>query len=251
MAQQTKRIVIKIGTTSITTTDGLIDNAQMQNIVEQIATLHREGQEIILITSGAVGTGKTITQLSHTNDETAQKQVLAAVGQAALIATYQTLFAKYDIVPAQILVTKEDFRDTLHTTNMQRCFEALLQENIVPIVNENDTTAIEELMFTDNDELTMLVALLVHATEVVMLTSVDGVLINGATVEGINKTTIDTMIESITDSTSHGGRGGMKNKLRYAKILMDHNIPVAIANARTPRVICDVISQKIVGTRIQ
>ncbi len=131
-----RRIVIKIGTSGITTNHGTIDKEQMKSVVEQIVMLHQKGYEIILITSGAVGTGKTILTLEHTEDEVAQKQVLAAIGQAALIGEYRSLFSLHRVTPAQILVTKEDFRDVTHSANMKRCFEALLHEGVVPIVNE-------------------------------------------------------------------------------------------------------------------
>ncbi len=106
-------------------------------------------------------------------------------------------------------------------------------------------------MFTDNDELAALVAILTHATQVIMLTSVEGVLVDNAVVPTINHATIKKIVASISDDTSHGGRGGMKSKLHYAGILLEHHIPVVIASARTPGVICDAIDQKVKGTYIQ
>ncbi len=250
MQQSNKPLIIKVGTSSITNADGLIDTEQMKNIVEQIVRLHEEGHRIILITSGAVGTGKTLTALHDTSDDIAQRQVFAAVGQAALIGEYRKFFSVHNVVPAQILLTKEDFRDDLHRANIERCLKALLHEKIIPIINENDTTAIEELMFTDNDELTMLIAILLEASRVVMLTSVDGVLVDGVIVPSIDKTSIKNVIKSLDGTLSRVGRGGMKSKLHYAEILMGHGIPVVIAHARKPHIIEDVICKKAIGTYI-
>lgn len=223
----------------------------MERIVFDIVRLIKEGIEVVLVTSGAVGAGKSIVTLRDTTDEIARKQVFASVGQAALIGEYRALFQKHNVTPAQILVTKEDFRDSDHRDNMERCFEALLHEGLLPIVNENDTTAITELMFTDNDELTALVALLIHASQVVILTSVGGVLDqSGSLIPHINSSSIEHIIQAISDTASQGGRGGMKSKLIAAQQLLAAHIPVVIASAQEPYVIYTAAHHKAVGTLI-
>ncbi len=242
-----KRIVVKVGT-KVMTEDGRLSEAVLQGIVDQVAALKKQGMDVIVITSGAVATGKGL--LGQTpSDSVAQRQVFAAVGQVGLMTLYAKLFEKYGYRCAQVLVTKGDFRDKQHYANMQNCFENLLQENIVPIVNENDTVSISELVFTDNDELAGLIASQLNVDAVVFLTSVDGVMTgSGSVVPEIREEDMGSFEADINDTKSAGGRGGMKTKFTIAKRLMAHGITVHIANGARANIVLDVAEGKPVGT---
>lgn len=161
-----KRIIIKIGTAVLSNENGYINELVLKNIVEQISYLKKSGLEIIIIISGAVGFGRTLLKLMGKTETIADKQIFAAIGQVKLMAACARLFEKQNYLCAQVLVTKEDFRDRGHYQNMHRCFLNLLRDDIIPIVNENDVITIKELVFTDNDELAGLVATQLEANAV-------------------------------------------------------------------------------------
>ena len=169
-----KTIIIKIGTNVITTAEGLLDIAIMEHLVGQIVALKKTGIQIILVSSGAMGAGRGLLGISPKETVT-NSQLLAAVGQVKLMDTYQKLFEKHHMFCAQILATKEDFRDRQHYLNMRNCFTKLLHDDIIPIANENDVVSVQELMFTDNDELAGMIASMMDVYKLLILTSVDGV----------------------------------------------------------------------------
>ena len=171
-----KRMVIKVGTNVLTHKDGLLDLTNISNLVDQLVYLKRQGIEVILVSSGAVGAGKSMLSIPSELNKVVRRQVLSAVGQVRLMEIYRQFFANYQLFCAQLLVTKEDFRDRQHYINMRNCFLALLRDEVVPVVNENDVVSISELMFTDNDELAGLVAAMVNAEALVILSNIDGVL---------------------------------------------------------------------------
>lgn len=239
-----KRIVVKIGT-KVISEDGRLVESAVERIVDQVVSLRERGVEVIVITSGAVATGKE----ELPDLERATIGVLAAVGQPGLMTIYKRLFGNHGLHCAQILVTKGDFRDRDHYTNMKHTFENLLRENILPIVNENDAISISKLVFTDNDELSGLIASQLDADAVVFLSSVDGVLKEGAVISEIREEDIGSFERHVSDEKSSGGRGGMHTKFSIARRLMAHGVTVHIANGGQKNVLLDLAEGKQTGTR--
>ena len=169
------RIAIKVGSNVITQADGSLNSSRMLRIVEDVAILYRKGIEVILISSGAVAAGRSeVIPLKRTNIIEA-KQIWAAIGQVKLMSNYQFLFGKYGIQAGQVLATKENFRDRRHYLNMKNCISAMIENKVLPIVNENDTVSINELMFTDNDELSGMISSLMDCNSLIILSNVDGI----------------------------------------------------------------------------
>ena len=243
-----KRIVVKIGTKVITENGRLIEE-RLRVLVEQVAQLRARGVDVIVVTSGAVATGKGILALEK-SDSPATQQVYSAVGQVGLMSRYERLFRAHGLHCAQILVTKGDFRDKEHYANMKSCFENLLREKIVPIVNENDAISIPKLVFTDNDELAGLIGSQLNVDSVVFLTSVEGVLVDGeSTISEIRENDIDEYKQNVRDTKSAGGRGGMQTKFIIAKRLMAQGIPVLIAKGTHENVLLEIADGRAVGTK--
>ncbi|HXH18824.1 MAG TPA: glutamate 5-kinase [Chitinophagales bacterium] len=248
-----KKLVIKIGSNVITQDDGLPDISRFQKIVAQVAELSKRRIKTVLVSSGAVASGRSLLTIRKNLDPVAARQQLAAVGQIKLINTYSELFRKHGLLCAQVLVTKGDFRDRMHYLNMKRCIANLLENNIIPIVNENDVIAVTELMFTDNDELSGLIASMTGADALILLTSVDG-LYDGnpshpgskliSTVDGSKKD-----FSFITPEKSNFGRGGMLTKARMAMKLAQVGITVHIANGTEDDIILKIIDGKQAGTK--
>jgi len=244
------RIVIKVGTKVLTNSAGVLDEIGLIRIVSQIIKLKEKGYEIILVSSGAMGAGKSIFKTSKLLSGVSQKQLFAAVGQTHLMSEYSRLFSKSSLLCAQVLATKEDFRDRSHFFNMRNCFETLLCDNIVPIVNENDVVSLDELAFTDNDELAGLVASMLNADLLLILSSVDGVLdINGKVVKEVNHEDYDKFRTAVTSDKSEAGRGGMTTKFEVSKRAAKQGIEVVIANGTKNDTMLSVISGKQIGTR--
>lgn len=243
------KIIIKIGTKILSREDGTLDVEFLARIVDQIVGLRLMGTQAVLVTSGAVGAGKSLIAMPSVHSETQRKQVYAAVGQVKLMATYSELFATRGYQCAQVLVTKEDFRDDEHYLNMQNCFEALLLDNVIPIVNENDVVATTELMFTDNDELAGLVAKQLKVDRLIILTSTDGILdASGRTVRVVDALNVGAVEEYITPDMSTGGRGGMASKFRIANELAQEGILVRIVDGRGWDVEGELIDKPQTGT---
>ena len=233
-----KTLVLKVGTNVLTRPDGRLDITNISQLVDQIARLKARGVRLVLVSSGAVGAGRELLTVRAGTDEVARRQVQSAVGQVRLMEIYRQLFANHGLLCAQVLATKGDFRDDLHADNMLNCFRALLLDEVVPVVNENDVVAVTELMFTDNDELAGLVARLIGADGLVILSSVDG-LFDGPPEDPASRLVphVDAADRSALDyvqarKTSFG-RGGMGTKLRIATETAAAGIPVLLGNGRT------------------
>jgi glutamate 5-kinase len=245
-----KRIVVKIGTKVLSKEDKTLDTEFLSHLVEQVVALRVKGIQVVLVTSGAVGAGRSILPTHEAVSETVQKQVFAAVGQVKLMSVYAGLFAKHGYHCAQVLVTKEDFRDETHYANMQNCFEGLLLDNVVPIVNENDVVATTELMFTDNDELAGLVAEQLKADTLLILTSTNGVLDNeGNTIPEVTGSNSAQVERFVNSNISTGGRGGMLSKFTTARALARKGIVVCIVDGKEERVLLEVSEGMRNGTR--
>ena len=246
------RIVVKLGTGILTGPDNLPRLAQMDSLVEQMAALHHEGRELVLVSSGAVGAGMGILGLERRPPALPQLQACAAVGQPRLITTYQRLFAKERIVTAQVLLTHEDLEDHDRHLNARSTLTTLLSRRIVPIVNENDAVSLTELRFGDNDRLSALVASLLPADLLVILTTAEGLIEGYGTPEARRIGTVETIdrhIESLARGTSSPtATGGMISKVRAARITRRSGIPTLIASGRQPRILRQLLDGNDEGT---
>jgi len=247
-----QKIVVKVGTNVITARDGHLDIEVLERLTSQIAELQKRGVQVILVSSGAVGAGRSIVTMTGSLSPVATRQVLAATGQIKLINTYTSMFAGHGLITAQILVTKEDFRDRQHYLNMRTCFSSLLQQRIIPVVNENDAVSVTELMFTDNDELSGLIASMMHVDGYIILSHVDGIFDmksgTGSVIREIPPST-KHFHQYITPGKSEFGRGGMLTKCHIAQKLSRLGITVHIANGKTPDILLSILGGENPGTR--
>ncbi len=259
MAQ--KLVVVKVGTSGITTSDGKLDKEEMQRLTQQIAAVHKQGDRIVLVTSGAVAAGIAELGIAPKPNDIVFQQAAAATGQSVLMAKYRELFKQHGLKVAQILLTAEDLSNRasyVHTCNV---LEMLLKTAVVPIINENDVTSVDELTpltegyrvnFSDNDILSVLVANAIRANLVVILSDVDGLY----TTDPQNpEATLIKTVENITaelkntlNGKSRWGRGGIQSKVRAAEIATSCGIPVVVANSRRENVLVDILAGKEVGT---
>ena len=249
-----RRLVVKVGTNVLAREDGLLDITSISQLVDQIAALKARGVDVILVSSGAVGAGRSMMQIPEGLNKVVRRQVLSAIGQVRLMEIYRQLFANQQLFCAQVLATKEDFRDRQHYINMQNCFLALLRDRIVPVVNENDVVSVTALMFTDNDELAGLVAAMTNADGLVILSSVQGVFDGPPDQEGSKVIPeIDPHDKKwqkvIQPSRSSFGRGGMHTKFRIAQKAAKVGIPTFIGDGRQADVLLDLVNGNFNGTR--
>ncbi len=243
------RIAIKVGSNVITQKDGSLNDGRILRLVEDVAILYKQGVEVILISSGAVAAGRSEVSPSKKTNIIAAKQIWAAIGQVKLMSSYQFLFGKYGIQAGQLLATKESFRDRRHYLNMKNCISAMLENKVLPIVNENDTISINELMFTDNDELSGLISSMMDCNSLFILSNVDGVYTGIPGHEGtelivrIDEDSED--LEKYISSVKSGfGRGGMITKCSIARKIASHGIDVFIANGTRDAIITDIVREK-------
>jgi len=253
---QSKLLVIKIGSNVLTQENGLPDLERMEKLVVQIQGLMQLGKKVVLVSSGAVAFGRQTIPLPAKLNPVFKKQIWASTGQIRLIHEYQQRFEKQGIQIAQILVTKEDFRDRKHFLNMKNCMQALLAQGILPIINENDTVTITELMFTDNDELAGLTAAMIDADTLILLTNVDGIF-TGNPADPASKlieivsSDLPDVSKFISASKSSFGRGGMLTKYAMAKKSADLGIQVYIANGKRDDILGEFADGKINCTQFE
>ncbi len=249
-----QRIVVKVGTNVLTTAEGNLDLETLGNLVDQIAQLQGAGYQMLLVSSGAVGAGKSVFNFKDTGDKIASRQVYSSIGQILLIHEYYQRFREHHIFCSQVLATKEDFRGKTHYANMSHCIENLLSQGVVPVINENDVVAIDELMFTDNDELAGLMAQMVKADRLIILSNVKGIF-NGAPdhpeskiISFIQAQEISSISEFIQEQTSSGGRGGMVSKFNTARKAIRKGIQVQIAHGKVPNILLRLLAGEEIGT---
>jgi glutamate 5-kinase len=246
------RLVVKLGTGVLTDSRKQIDPAQLEQLVAQVASLRKSGKEIVLVTSGAVGAGMGAFGFQKRPNELAELQACAAVGQSRLMAIYAELFAKRDLHVAQVLLTHEDLEHHERHLNARNTLVTLLDRGVVPIINENDAVSFTEIKFGDNDKLSALVASLLPADLLVILTTVDGVVenfgkANPKTISVIEQ--IDSALEKIAGrTTSETAVGGMKSKIEAAKIVVRSGIPLVIASGKKKNVLEKVLAGEDEGT---
>ena len=236
-----KRIALKIGSNVLTRKDGTLDITRMSSLVDQIAELHRNCLEIVLISSGAVASGRSEIQVKGKLDNVSARQLYSAIGQAKLINRYYDLFKEHGIACGQVLTTKESLSTRRHYLNQKNCVSIMLENNVIPIMNENDTIAVTELMFTDNDELSGMIAAMMNVGALIILSNIDGIY-NGQPgtlgAEVIREIDLSKDISSHIQATKSAfGRGGMLTKYRIARKVANEGIEVIIANGKTENIL--------------
>ena len=243
------RLTIKIGSNVLTRKDGSLDVTRMSALVDQIAWLRNEGHEVILVSSGAVASGRSeLKHIQHDLDSVDQRQLFSAVGQAKLINRYFEMFREYGIAVGQVLTTKENFSDTEHRKNQENCMKVMLENDVLPIVNENDTVSVTELMFTDNDELSGLMARMTQSQMLIILSNIDGIY-TGDPADPASKLirTIEPgkqLDEYIQDKKSSAGRGGMQSKSNVATQTAAAGISVIIANGKRDDILVKLMNDR-------
>lgn len=243
-----KRIAVKIGSNVLTRKDGTLDVTRMSALVDQVAELHKKGIEIVLISSGAVASGRSELNVNKKLDAVSARQLYSAVGQAKLINRYYELFREHQLVCGQVLTTKENFGSRTHYLNQKHCMEVMLDNKVIPIVNENDTISVTELMFTDNDELSGLIAAMMGMDALIILSNINGIY-NGDPSNPASSviTEINGSQEDLSDFIQTGkssfGRGGMLTKCTIARKVAEEGISVIIANGKKDNILCDLLKK--------
>ena len=246
------RIVVKLGTGVLTDSRKQPDPAQLDQLVAQVVALKKSGKEIVLVTSGAVGAGMGALGYEKRPGELAELQACAAVGQSRLMATYADLFARHNLHVAQVLLTHDDLEHHERHLNARNTLVTLLGRGVVPIINENDAISFTEIKFGDNDKLSALVASLLPADLLVILTTVDGVIenfskANPKTISVIEQ--IDPAIENLAGGTdSETAVGGMASKIQAAKIVVRSGIPLVIASGKKKNALLKILGGENEGT---
>lgn len=242
-----QRIVVKIGSSILTRTNGDIDITRMSAIVDQIAQLRQSSIEVIIVSSGAVASGRSAIIPKNKLDIVSERQLFSSIGQVRLINQYFTLFGSKNMICGQILATKEDFSTRQHYLNQRNCMSVMLNNNVIPIVNENDTISVNELMFTDNDELSGLVAAMMDCQSLIILSNIDGIY-DGDPSEKKSQIIqeIDASSKNIEDyiqtSKSTSGRGGMQTKYNISRKIAAEGIEVIIANGNKENILTNLLS---------
>jgi len=248
------RLVVKVGTSTLTHSTGKLNLFQLERLVRQIADLKHQGKEVLLVTSGAVGAGMGRMGLTERPRTMPEKQAMAAIGQGLLMHMYEKLFAEYGQVVAQVLLTKDDFTNRERYLNGRNTLSALLRLGAVPIINENDTVVYEEIKFGDNDTLAALVAGLIDADLLILLSDIDGLYTANPRVDANAR--LIPLVEEITpeiemlagEPGSKLGSGGMLTKIQAAKIACNSGIPMVLANGSRENVVRDILLGQNPGT---
>ncbi len=251
------KIVIKVGTQSILAEDGTPFEPIMRHLVEQIALLQTAGHHIVLVSSGAVSSGRKVAHQMlgrQYGTSIGEKQVLASLGQHELMRIYASMFKEHHILASQLLLTKQDFQTRKHYLNIARLLREIVhQKNIVPIINENDSVAVEELMFTDNDELAGLIAAQMNSDKLIILSNVEGVYTshpNNPDSKLIPLITPEKNWPEVSSDKSTHGRGGMISKLGTARKMSTLGITTHIASVNQHSVITRIVEEEQLGTTI-
>jgi glutamate 5-kinase len=255
--QNARRIVVKLGTSTVTNEAGVAETKRLESIVRSIASLRTMERQVVLVSSGAVGLGSAKLRLSQMRlSDLSLRQACAAVGQSQLMNFYESAFSAFEVKIAQVLLTEEDFTDRKRYSNLRHTIERLLKLRVVPIVNENDTVSTAEIelhdtrngrIFSDNDRLAALITSKLEADALIILTNVDGVLDKRSRVIPFVED-MNTDLKSLASGPSVSGRGGMVTKLEAAEIAMRAGAVAVIANGRTPKILDRIFAGESVGT---
>ncbi|KPU43883.1 glutamate 5-kinase [Oxobacter pfennigii] len=248
-----KRIVVKVGTSTLTHPSGKLNLLRIERLAMVLSDLANQGRDIVLVTSGAIGVGMGKLGFEERPTDIALKQALAAVGQGMLMQIYEKMFSEFGRVVAQILITKEDIFFEDRNKNAMNTFNELLRHGIIPIVNENDTIATDEIKIGDNDVLSAYVAKLLNADLLIILSDIDGLYDKDPIFKDAKLisrvTNIDEKVKGISKgSNTNLGTGGMRTKINAAQITMESGIAMVIANGNRPDNIYDILEGKDIGT---
>lgn len=261
MTPQGKLIVVKIGTSSLTHEDGSLDMKEIKRLVDQVAEAARAGNKVIIVTSGAIASGVAELGIRPKPRDIIVQQVAAAAGQPILMAHYRELFKPHGLKVAQVLLTQDDLSNRASYVHVCDVLDTLLQQGVVPIINENDVTSIDEIIpvmegyrvnFSDNDVLSALIANAAEADLLIVLSDIDGLYTKNPeepdaelipVVEGVT-----SELKQMAEGKGRLGRGGMKTKLQAAEIASSSGIPMVIANSRRENVLRDILAGRPVGT---
>jgi len=254
MGTKVKRAVVKVGTSTLTDENGHIDRPYLTSLASQIATLRHNGIDVVLVTSGAIRAGMERMGLRERPRTMPEQQAAAAVGQGLLMQMYSEIFEWHGVTTGQVLLTREDFGSRKRYLNARNTMLTLLRYGVVPIVNENDTVAVDEIRLGDNDNLAALVASSLGADMLILLTDVPGLCESHP--ESGDELRVIPVVERITErirsiageARGDAGTGGMRTKIEAAEIAMRSGVTMVIANGRQPDVILDVIAGKRIGT---
>ena len=244
-----KTITIKIGSNVLTKYDGTLNEKHIEHLVEQLVHLRKKGVRVLLVSSGAVASGRQLISCNKKTDPISCRQLWASVGQVKLIQLYSELLQKHNIHCSQVLVTREDFRDRQHFLNIRNCLEALLEYNILPIINENDVVSVTELMFTDNDELAGLITSMMNTDAMILMSNVDGIYdgnpddTDSKIIQVIDQE-VSTVSKYISSTKSNFGRGGMITKFGMAKKVAQSGTPVHLINGTRDNILIDLLEKK-------
>ena len=242
-----KRLVVKIGTNVLTRSDGTLDVTRVSALVDQVVGLRKAGFPVVIVSSGAVACGRTELRLDDDLDSVEQRQLYSAVGQVRLMDLYYRLFRDYGLPVGQILTTKLNFESERERENQRACMEVMLAHGVVPIVNENDTVSITELMFTDNDELSGLIAGMVQADCLILLSNIPGLYDrhpdepDAQVIRSVRAG--DDLSRCIREEKSAFGRGGMFSKYNTARRVAARGIRVIIADGKRERILQDLLER--------
>jgi len=250
-----KRIVIKIGSSSLQHKEtGGLDYTKLDVLVRELCNIANQGKEVVLVSSGAIAVGKRAVHIGKEDNPIAVKQACAAIGQARLMMTYQKLFAEYNHVAAQVLMTKNTIAEPLNRFNAKNTFSELLKLGAIPIVNENDTVSTFEIEFGDNDTLSAIVAALIDADLLILLSDIDGLYTDDpnknpdAEFISVVDHLDDSIMEMGKGTSSSVGTGGMGTKLSAARIATSSGADMIIANAADVRIIHRIMDGREYGT---
>ena len=246
-----RRVVIKIGTSTLTYSNGQLNLQRIERLVRELADLHNRGMEVLLVSSGAIGVGATRMGYKKIPRTMPEKQALAAIGQGALVQLYEKLFSEYNKTVAQVLLTRGDLDERLRYLNATNALLAILDLGVIPIINENDTVVVEEIKFGDNDTLSALVASIVDADLLIILSDVDGLYDSDPRVnrDARLQAEVDEITSMMEENSKNRGSsfasGGMLTKLKAARICMAAGIPMIIANGDGDNIIRRVMDEEI------
>ena len=233
----------------LTRKDGKLDVTRMSALVDQIAWLRQHDHEVILVSSGAMASGRGEIKVDHLLDSVEQRQLFSAVGQVKLVGLYYDLFREFDIHIGQVLTMKENFEPGEQYQNQQACMKVMLENDVLPIVNENDTVSVTELMFTDNDELSGLIAQMMNAETLILLSNIDGIFTthpDDPAAQLIREVAPGRdLSEYIQPEKSAFGRVGMHSKYTTATKVSQAGIRVIIANGERDNILVDLVNNKV------
>lgn len=252
--QHVNNVIIKIGSSSLCNDEGVLNKEKILKLISQIATIKRRGIKVTIVSSGAINAGMQALKLEKRPTDIAKKQALAAIGQAHLMQIYEDLFGLFELKCAQILLNHDDFDDRKRLMNLHHAMQSIIDYDVIPIINENDTLAVEEIKVGDNDTLASLLLPIVDAQMLVLVSDIDGLYDDNPHTNKEAK--LISHVEGITseilgyakDASSSVGTGGMITKIRAAQIVNEYGCDMAIVNGNQEHVLIDLLDGKDVGT---